>query len=785
MTAQAIPFFCSDCDSQFKSASDAHKQKDGRVICTKCRDTIKRKAESKRQGALFEEQKSLFNPDNEQRVLEYIRKHPGASLHDIAHALKIKAGDHTKPLNQILIKLRDSGQVSASDNQFGPPRFKANPCRVNVEGYTDATGFHPIRASKDYNEFLAGDFEPTKAQKRKTAKEKSDWEAKELAQVREDEGIPKKSLASYVRSLGGIVPGGMYAGEIRRLSYKDTGTTGLINQHARQGRHKQTAEYVMDSANAEGYRDRHGERFTSIGDFLLAVEDSAVKGIDHFRKRGDTAKQKRAKQEKRYMTNPKTRSGAFVVETFNTKDSNAKWNLVRDTEGGKTSYLSESEANKLARRIARQMPQYKTRVIARRTNPRGKPRRCDCENTHCKVAHRLGACPNRASVDVTYGKVCNACAKFIPKEYRRNPSSFGKLDIARNKKAAQIRAKGEALINKAFKLRLTDEKKAKKLYDQGHALVIRARRSGEQSEGPIGKLPNPYVGIVQGIKNVRSQLRQQALLRELGKTQGAIQAQKDALLSLHEPMWSDVPKARKRSEATHKAKLTDLKDKEKAIISELKTKKNPLSKHVQLLTQMDQVEKKRFSRGAKLPAFCEECGQPFKEKDLIYYWPRVFIAVHRKHTTRKQNPSVKEMSERFQGRANGGAHDFKASNSAPSNLARAGKLVFLKLQGGKQVRIPGAMVAIDAAKEKLWIVGNRTPLFTRKAANANELLDYGEIAQICYETAKAHIGEGKRFEYVHTFGEDGGKRPRLLIDHEGMPILRGGSYTIKAEGIVN
>jgi hypothetical protein len=69
----------------------------------------------------------------------------------------------------------------------------------------------------------------------------------------------------------------MYAGEIKRLGYKETGTTGLINQHARQGSHKQSAEYVMDAANVEGYRDRHGERFTSIGDFLSAVEDPPLK----------------------------------------------------------------------------------------------------------------------------------------------------------------------------------------------------------------------------------------------------------------------------------------------------------------------------------------------------------------------------------------------------------------------------------------------------------------------------------------------------------------------------
>jgi hypothetical protein len=177
-----------------------------------------------------------------------------------------------------------------------------------------------------------------------------------------------------------------------------------------------------------------------------------------------------------------------------------------------------------------------------------------------------------------------------------------------------------------------------------------------------------------------------------------------------------------------------------------------------------------------------QSGEVIKGKSaggaLAYYWREDFVGP-------TKNPSVAEMSERFQGRAVGNAHEYQASDSAPSNLSRAGKLIFLKLQGGKQVRMPGAMIAIDPRSERLWIVGNRTPLFTRKAARKGEALDYGEVAQVCYETAKAHVGSGKRFEYVHTFGEDGGKRPHLLVDYEGMPILRGGDYRIKAEGIVN
>lgn len=146
-----------------------------------------------------------------------------------------------------------------------------------------------------------------------------------------------------------------------------------------------------------------------------------------------------------------------------------------------------------------------------------------------------------------------------------------------------------------------------------------------------------------------------------------------------------------------------------------------------------------------------------------------------------RNPSVTDLSRTFQGEADGSVEKQYAANGAPANLARAGKLVFLKVNG-KTFRLPGAMVAI-APNERLWITGPG-PLFQTKARKG-EGLDVGEVSHICYLTAKSHIENGKTVEYVHEFGEEGGRRPRLIIDSEGMPILRGGDYKIRAEGIVN
>lgn len=146
-----------------------------------------------------------------------------------------------------------------------------------------------------------------------------------------------------------------------------------------------------------------------------------------------------------------------------------------------------------------------------------------------------------------------------------------------------------------------------------------------------------------------------------------------------------------------------------------------------------------------------------------------------------RNPSVADLSRTFQGEADGSIDRLYAADNAPANIARAGKLVFLKVNS-KTFRLPGAMVGI-APNGKLWITGAGA-LFETKARKG-EGLDVGEVSHICYETAKAHIGNGKTFEYVHEFGEEGGRRPHLIIDHEGMPILRGGDYKIRAEGIVN
>jgi hypothetical protein len=720
MNADTKPFFCADCDSEL----DSHyqRQKDGRYICAHCADTIKKKQESKRQADLFTEQKTLFNPDSENRVLEYIKTHPGASLRDIAYDLKIKAGDHTKPLNQILIKLRNEGKISASENQFGPPRFKVNPGnrRRNVEGFVDGNGnFHPIRASKGYNEFIAGDFEPTKAQTKKREKEQSAYEAKELKAAREEAGIPKRSLASFVRGMGGMVPGGMYAGEIKRLSYKETGSTGLVNQHARQGAHKQTAEYVMDAANVEGYRDRYGERFTSIGDFLSEVEESAVKHINKHGKRNDTAAQRR----KKLMAKATRKNGISA--------------------GGRLYVATLPEDTPEARRL---IAEYRTATVKRQKQILARLR---------KLELRLAA---------SFAK--------------KNPhKSYMRLSVARTKKAARIEAKGKAITSAGAK------RKDAQLMQKGQRMQRRGFTSGEGHilkggsvvEGPVGRLPNGMFdaeakAAAKQVERLRPVIHKQTKERgqvvkslpggfvkvawDNGTTPSLI---KRTELRLARGLKNPRRETIKQQIAKQFSRLMS------ARIHALKVR-HPADNWTELSERLYVLYNGKITRREALNAVYEELREPSR-------------------SAKKKNPSVTEVSKMFQGKASGKVERLYAANGAPGNLARAGKLVFLKGKGWS-VNPAGAIVAISPSG-KLWICNSTKGAMFVKRADKGSLADYGEVKQICYETAKAHIGDGKTFEYVHTFGEDGGKRPRLLIDAEGMPILRGGSYKVKAEGIVN
>ena len=61
----------------------------------------------------------------------------------------------------------------------------------------------------------------------------------------------------------------------------------------------------------------------------------------------------------------------------------------------------------------------------------------------------------------------------------------------------------------------------------------------------------------------------------------------------------------------------------------------------------------------------------------------------------------------------------------------------------------------------------------------------GEVKEIEYQEAKPHLGHKKQTIFFHKMGEEGGRRPVLIADGKGGLKLRGGSYRIEREGIVD
>ncbi len=377
-----------------------------------------------------------------------------------------------------------------------------------------------------------------------------------------------------------------------------------------------------------------------------------------------------------------------------------------------------------------------------------------------------------------------------------NPhSSFTALSTARIKKAARVEAKGKAITKVGAK------RKDAHLMQKGMRMSRRGLLSGEGGEqkggthtlGPVGRLPNPanYGELVLiRIEHERPSGKGWAVYDKYENANGIPESKLVEAATVARNLGKRfkyqtrlvIKRAGKGLQTIYQNPTPDQLRKEldqvDRDIAELETdpfyRETPgrrayarkwLAHHRRQRREIERLIKRRKNGIVDIAAGMQA---------LDYLGSKV-------RGRKRKNPSVTAIADKFQGEANGDLNEYYAADSAPKNLARAGKLVFLKV-AGKQIRLPNAMVAI-APNEKLWITGKHA-LFATKAKKG-EGLDMGEVSHICYRTAKAHIENAETVEYVHEFGEDGGKRPHLIIDHEGMPILRGGDYKIRAEGIIN
>ena len=144
----------------------------------------------------------------------------------------------------------------------------------------------------------------------------------------------------------------------------------------------------------------------------------------------------------------------------------------------------------------------------------------------------------------------------------------------------------------------------------------------------------------------------------------------------------------------------------------------------------------------------------------------------------KGSRKTREIYEKFNGRPARKTTTTTAPTGTPKNVAKLGALRLIKTTDGRKWAFSGAGAPDLAAdsRGRLHVVGG-----SYRANPAGEHV--GEIEQIEYETRKPHLGQPKQTIYYHRLGEEGGTRPRLVIDREGLIKIHGGDYRIEADGI--
>lgn len=145
----------------------------------------------------------------------------------------------------------------------------------------------------------------------------------------------------------------------------------------------------------------------------------------------------------------------------------------------------------------------------------------------------------------------------------------------------------------------------------------------------------------------------------------------------------------------------------------------------------------------------------------------------------KRNPSVKDLREKFTGTQSRKTATMNVANGTPAHLAKLGKLVLIKAQNGTIKPAIGTTWLCADAKGKLHLATTAERLYDGPAT------DFGEVTQIEYEARKPHLGHNNQTIFFHKMGEEGGKKPVLIGDGKGGLKLRGGSYRIEREGIVD
>lgn len=124
---------------------------------------------------------------------------------------------------------------------------------------------------------------------------------------------------------------------------------------------------------------------------------------------------------------------------------------------------------------------------------------------------------------------------------------------------------------------------------------------------------------------------------------------------------------------------------------------------------------------------------------------------------------------------------------SPPDTPYLGEFHKIFLKGGQVLSFennPAALLGTVNGRRRL-LIGLAVPYKTPNGADPSRALNYGEVIEVQYITPKPHLyGTFEAKLFFHELGEEGGKLPELILQN-GRLSFRGGSYTIKREGIRN
>lgn len=162
----------------------------------------------------------------------------------------------------------------------------------------------------------------------------------------------------------------------------------------------------------------------------------------------------------------------------------------------------------------------------------------------------------------------------------------------------------------------------------------------------------------------------------------------------------------------------------------------------------------------------------------------------------RHNPldDAARLYEEFHGKPSAEVVEVEETLHVHDVLAELGELLRLDVIAldGARVKLSGfegALLCSNEQGSQLFIRGGDQfiDLDVFEIAEPHESEVLGTVKRIWYGTEKLHLGkDGGRAKYFHDFGEEGGRRPHLVYHHKDPSLeFAGGSYIVKAEGVIN